>query len=209
MTTYSQTCLNPGYKLQLLRSFKLGKDSLYNSDKKEIEFIHINNHDIIADIGSFNGYYPLIYSIFSDSCVFYANDIQQSGFAYYDSMKTICEQIRGSSFTNKINIVIGNDSSTQLPDHLFSKVIVRDALHHFKMKDKMLVDIKRIMNPVEDAKLLLFEPIRGQTNENDLCPGAMTKKELLELLDTNGFKFLKEIEVGDRSWLEFALKNAQ
>jgi hypothetical protein len=205
-TAFSQKCLNAEADLQWLRGYHLNKDSLYRSNKKEFEFIEIKKHDTIADIGSFNGYHPLVYSVFSDSCVFYLNDIQQDGFAYYDSIKNVCEQIRGHSFTNKFSIVIGNDTNTKLPDHLFNIVLVREALHHFKMKDKMLMDIKRIMNPRKEARLILDEPIIGQTKKENLCPGAMTRDDLLALLDKNGFSLSTEILVGDRSWFEFVLK---
>jgi|GEM_PF-4868073 ubiquinone/menaquinone biosynthesis C-methylase UbiE len=206
-TTYSQTCLNPGFNLNGLRSHKPTKDTIYKWRRKELGFIKIKKHDTIADIGSFDGYYPLIYSIFSDSSVFYLNDITQSGFIYYDSIKTICEQIRGSDFTNKFSIVIGNDSSTKLPDHLFNIVIVREALHHFKMKDRMLADIKRIMKSDKDAKLILYEPIRGQSKREDLCAGAMTKTDLIALLEKNGFVLSKELDDYDRSWFEFVSKD--
>jgi hypothetical protein len=206
-TTYSQTCLTPGFNLQRLRTYKPTKDSLKKWNRKELGFIKIKKHDTIADIGSFDGFYPLVYSIFSDSSVFYLNDITQSGFVYYDSIKVICEQIRGSKFTTKFNIVIGNDSSTKLPNHLFNVVIIREALHHFKMKDKMLVDIKRIMKPDADAKLILYEPIKGQTSKDDLCAGAMTKTDLIALLNRNGFILSQELDDYDRSWFEFTLKN--
>ncbi len=207
ITTYSQTCLDPGFYLNGLKLHKPTKDTIYKWRRKELDFIKIKKHDTIADIGSFDGYYPLLYSIFSDSSVFYLNDITQSGFVYYDSIKTICEQIRGSNFTNKFNIVIGNDSSTKLPDHLFNIVIVREALHHFKMQDKMLADIKRIMKSDKDAKLILYEPIRGQSKREDLCAGAMTKTDLIALLNRNGFILSKELDDNDRSWFEFVLKD--
>lgn len=165
------------------------------------------SNDTIADIGSYDGYYPLLYSIFSDSTVFYLNDITSYGFVYFDSIKAVCTKIKGHDLSNKFTIVIGQDSSTKLQDHMFNKVIVRDALHHFKSMDIMLADIKRIMKP--KAKLILFEPIRGRNlNTETLCKGAMTADELLNLLIKNGYILIRELpQTIGGSWFEFKLRD--
>jgi hypothetical protein len=101
----------------------------------------LNKYDTVADIGSYDGHYPLVYSIFSDSVAFYLNDISDAGFTYFDSIETECNKIKGSPVSNKFIMMIGSDTCTNLPARFFRKVIVRDALHHFKQPDKMLADI--------------------------------------------------------------------
>ena len=207
VTTSGQTCQNPGARLARLTATHLTKDSIYQRVKNDLEFIQPTGQDTIADIGSYDGYYPSVYSIFSDSIVFYLNDITNIGFVYLDSIKDACKRIRGYDFSNKFTIVIGTDSLTNLQDHLFNKVVVRDALHHFKSKDAMLMDIKRIMKP--NARLILFEPIRGRNiNTETLCKGAMTVEVLLSLLNKNGFILTRELSqsVGG-SWFEFKIIN--
>lgn len=190
-----------------LTATHLSKDSIYQRVKNDLEFIQPTRQDTIADIGSYDGYYPSVYSIFSDSIVFYLNDITNVGFVYLDSIKDACKRIRGHDFSNKFTIVIGTDSLTNLQDHLFNKVVVRDALHHFKSKDAMLMDLKRIMKP--NAKLILFEPIRGRNlNTATLCKEAMSIEVLLNLLNKNGFTLTRELSqsVGG-SWFEFKIIN--
>jgi hypothetical protein len=162
------------------------KDSVYKRVSKDLDFIQLKVHDTVADIGSYDGYHPSVYSIFSDSVVFYLNDITTTGFTYFDSIQMLCTKIRGTKPTDQFKIQIGTESSTKLPTKLFNKVILRDALHHFRSQDSMLNDIKRIMKP--GAKLILFEPLREEGVVNhQLCKGAMTRKELLALMDRNGF----------------------
>lgn len=205
--SYGQTCGNPSARLDRLSASHLTKDSIYQWVKTDLDFIQPKQQDTIADIGSYDGYYPLIYSIFSDSTVYYLNDISTKGFGYFDNIKAICTKIKGRDITNKFTIVIGQDDSTNLKDHQFNKVLIRDALHHFKSMDKMLEDIKRIMKP--KGRLILFEPIRGRnSNTESLCKGAMTVEELLSLLNKNGFILTRELSqnIGG-SWFEFKLLN--
>jgi SAM-dependent methyltransferase len=202
-----QTCGNPGAKLKWLREAGLDKNKIYQWVKNDLAIIQPQKHDTIADIGSYNGYYPSLYSVYSDSAVFYLNDISLDGFVYFDSIQTICKQIKGSNLSNKFIIVHGQDSSTNLQKKLFNKVVLRDVLHHFKLMDVMLEDIKKIMKP--KAKLILFEPIRGRSlNEERLCRGAMTIDQLLNLLNKHGFTLVRELPQTDKvSWFEFKLKN--
>jgi hypothetical protein len=205
-TATAQTCQNPGARLEQLRTNNLNKDSIYQWVKSDLEFAGLKKGDTVADVGSYDGYYPLIYSIFSDSVAFYLNDISPEGFIYFDSIQTTCAEKKGRRLTNSFKIVMGNDSCTNLPTHMFNKVIVKDALHHFKLMDKMLVDIKRIMKSETKAKLILFEPIKEQTESENLCRGALYREALLKLMVGNGFKLLRELPIKNKgSWFEFDL----
>ena len=201
--TTAQTCLNPSYKLNKLKVKGVNKDTIYNWVKKDLLFIELKPHDTVADIGSYNGYYPSLYSVSTDSIVFYLNDIVNEGFAYFDSINNVCENIRGLNFTNKFEIIIGNDDSTKLPANTFNKVILRDVLHHFKHTLKMLEEIKRIIKP--NGKIFLFESIiNPNITDQNLCKGSMTKDELVRLMLENGFALTKQQHVGNsRFWFEF------
>ena len=204
----AQTCGNPGAHLKWLSTPHLTKDSIYKWVNRDLEFIQIQKHDTIADIGAYDGYYPRLYSIFSDSAVFYLNDIIPEGFSYFDTMQGICTALRGSPITNQFKFILGNDSCTNLHGQSFTKIILHDALHHFKYLDKMLADIKEIIGPQSGAKLLLYETIRGGTVFTNICRGAMTREELLTLLERNGFILSRELKCSDSlSWFEFEIKS--
>jgi SAM-dependent methyltransferase len=202
----AQVCKNPSSRLNKLKSDLVTKDSVNRWVKNDLAFLQLQAHDTIADIGSYNGYYPSLYSVFSDSVVFYLNDVINDGFAYLDSIQVLCAKIRGSKLSDQFKIVIGSECSSALPSSEFNKVILRDALHHFKNPPVMLQDLKRIMKP--QAKLVLFEPIvdTGHYNAN-LCKGSMTKEVFLKLMTGNGFKLSRELAVADdRYWFEFVIR---
>ena len=203
----SQTCLSPSYKINKLKSKGLTKDTIYKWVQKDLSFIQLTSLDTIADIGSYNGYYPSLYSVSTDSIVFYLNDIVNEGFVYFDSINTICNKIRGAKMTNEFKITLGENDSTNLPSHTFNKVILRDALHHFKSPAKMLTDIKRIIKP--NGKLLLFESIKNpQVSYSTLCRGSMTEDELTKLLEENEFVMTRQkFTENDRYWFEFKIIN--
>lgn len=203
----SQTCFNPSFKLNKLKSKGLTKDTIYNWVQKDLSFIQLTSHDTIADIGSYNGYYPSLYSVSTDSIVFYLNDIVNEGFVYFDSINTICTKIRGAKMTNEFKITLGDNDATNLPSHTFNKVILRDALHHFKSPAKMLTDIRRIIKL--NGKLLLFESIKNpQLPNSTICRGSMTEDELKKILQENGFVMTRQkFTENDRYWFEFKLIN--
>ncbi len=204
---FTQTCNNQGFRLNRLRAGSITKDTVKLWIENDLEFIKLKPHDTVADIGSFQGYFPATYSIFSDSVVFYLNDVNAEGFEYLDSIKIECERIKGVEVTNQFNVVIGTEYSTELPSNQFNKVVVRDAIHHFKYPDSILIDIKRIMKP--NARLIVYEPLKNPEIDNKtLCKGSMTKEEFLELMSKSGFKLTEKRSAGnDRCWFVFKIKD--
>ena len=201
----AQTCLNPSYRLDKLKAKEINKDTIFRWAQNDLLFLELKPHDTIADVGSYNGYYPLIYSVLTDSIVFYLNDIVNEGFVYFDSINSICKNLRGAKFTNKFKIIIGNEDSTNLPTQAFNKVILRDVFHHFKYPLKMFEEIKRIIKP--NGKLLVFEStINPNIEDQNLCKGSMTENELTKLFLKNGFSLTKQKHIGNsRFWFEFML----
>lgn len=168
--------------------------------------LQLTTHDTVADIGSFQGYFPALYSVFSDSVVIHLNDIFSDGFVYFDSIVTECERIGGKKLSNEFALFLGTEFSTNLPSQQYNKVIARDAIHHFSHPDSMLVDLKRIMKP--NARLIVYEPLKHpKIDEKNLCKGVMTKKEFLQLMKRNGFRATKKkCHRNNRNWFEFKVK---
>lgn len=203
-TANGQAHLGPP-RTQLLQPGVVTIDTLRNWAwlQSELGFLHLTPHDTVADIGSYDGYYPALYSVFSDSVVFYLGDITGGGFNYLDSLRILSSNLKGRPLTNVFKTVIGTDTSTNLPHHLFSKVILRDALHHFKQPAKMLHDIKHCMKP--GASLFLFETIKPVTGTNEkLCAGAMVREDFLNLMKSNHYQLIREQHIsGALYWFEF------
>ncbi len=202
----AQTCLNPNSRIEKLKKYASHRDSIYDWVKNDLEFIQFKQKDMVADVGTYDGYYPLVYSVFTDSIDFSLIDIIPDGFEKFNDLYDICSSIKSNNITNYFRLGLDSDTSIGSFSHIYDKVLIRDALHHFKFMDRMLVEVKRIMKP--NAKLILFEPIVNLQKKNEtLCNGSMTRIELLKLMEKNYFKLIKEKALeNDRSWFEFSLK---
>jgi len=206
LNCWGQRCLSD--RKDLLTKSTLTKDSLLKKVKMDLDFIHLTQHDNVADIGSYDGYYPCIYSVFSDSIFFYLNDTSKLSLSKNVDICNLCSKISGKPLSNTFHAVIGTDITTNLPDHFFDKVIVRDALHHFKSEERMLQDIKRIMK--SQASLYLFEPILHKEKKvSGMCKGVKSYDELLKMFTDNGFEMVRSqavVSEQDLHWFEFKLK---
>lgn len=203
-TVLAQT-RGPGARIYHLRSANVTKDTIYNRVKDDLAFIQFRVHDTVADVGSYDGYYPAMYSLFSDSVIFYLNDVTDEAITKFDSIKLLCESKQGRKFSNSFKTVLGEELSSHLPTHAFDKVILHDALHHFSHMDEMLQDMERIMKP--GAKLLLYEPLRSDSLAPWLCRGVMSKDDMMGLMSRNGFKLTRQQMLsGNKNWFEFILE---
>jgi hypothetical protein len=180
ITVMAQT-KGPGARIYHLRSANVTRDTIYDRVKDDLAFIQYRVHDTVADVGSYDGYYPAMYSLFSDSVSFYLNDVSDEAITKFDSIKLLCESKLGRKFTNSFKIALGSE------------------LTHM---DDMLQDIGRVMKP--GAKLLLYEPLRTDSLAPWLCRGVMTKQAMMSLLHRNGFKLTRErLLPGNKNWFEF------
>jgi Methyltransferase domain len=200
-------CVNPETRIERLKSMDFTKDSIVLKYKNELDFLNLMPHDTIADIGSYDGYYPAIYSIFTDSISFCLNDITYKGFKNFKAIKALCEAKRDKNQTNTFKITIGNDESTNLPNIFFNKIIIRDVLHHCKNMSKILEDVRRIMK--KETSLFLLEPLKlGNEMDENLCTNSMTRDAFLELMNTHNFILKKEIALDENHhWFMFGIRN--
>lgn len=181
------------------------RDSLYKLVKEEFEFLQLKAGDTVADVGSFIGYYPVLYSVYVDSVTFYLNDIVDTGFRSLDYIHSELYKIRKHPQTSTFKIVIGTTVTTGLPDMKFTKVVLRDAFHHFEKRNEMLEDIKRIMK--DDASLLVYEAFRIYDEPaNTRCKGVLWREDFLKVMKDAGFVLIRERNMGDECyWLEYRM----
>jgi SAM-dependent methyltransferase len=202
----AQKCQDPAVRLKRLRAVNVTRDTLEKWAASDQAFLQLRPGEIVADIGTYDGYYPVLYSVLADSVTFYLNDIDTDGFVFLDSIREVCTKIAGGETACRFIITLGDSVSSGLPAKTFDKVLVRDALHHFKHREEMLNNLRSLLKP--GGKLLVFEPLRipGAVNQN-LCPGAMTRDELLQLMSRNGFSVKREEEPGKGgAWFELGVE---
>lgn len=180
--------------------------TLYDHVKQDLDFIQPAAGEVIADVGSYDGLYPVMYALFSDSVAFYINDNDTSHFKDVDTLCLLGTRVTGKPITSRFYFTVASDTATNLPAYTFDKIIVRETLHHFSNKDKMLRDIKTRLKP--GGKLVLFEPVVPGSGEIDSpCTGLMHINELMDLMEANGFALQRtEAAKNNRHWFVFVAK---
>jgi protein-L-isoaspartate O-methyltransferase len=110
-----------------------------------IDLINLKNGEIIADIGAGNGYLEGILAFFHDSLTFYIQDIDTSICNQLSVNKVVdfYKNLRGNPFTNKFIAINGTDSTTNLPDNTFDKILMIYTYPYIKKPKPFILDIRK------------------------------------------------------------------
>lgn len=185
-----------------MHSPTMTKDSIYDYVKRDLSFLQLQAYDTVADIGSHDGYYAVMYGMFADTVMFYVNDLNYEPFQYLLDKLNTCTRLRGAPYTCNYKYAIGSTTNTNLPTHQFNKVILSDALHHFSNMAAMLWDIKLIMK--DSASLMIREPVVKTVDDYaKVCQGVLMRDDLIKLMKEYGFIYKREEVYGMMAWYEF------
>ena len=150
-----------------------------------IEFMQIEQDDIIADIGAGSGYHVFRMAPLSPSGLIYAVDIQEQ------MLRAIATRNEKEKFDN-IEPIKGTEKAVNLPLKSVDKVLMVDVYHEFSYPKEMITSIVQAMK--DDAKLYLIE-YRG---EDPTVPikkvHKMTVKQAVKEMDAVGLKLERNIK---------------
>ena len=87
--------------------------------------------DIIADVGTENGYLPLIISIFHDSLNFFLQDINERCLnpLEFKQVHNYYSVLHAKEIGNSFEFIIGEQNDTRLPKATFDKIMMNDVVH--------------------------------------------------------------------------------
>ncbi len=144
--------------------------------------------DVVADIGSGNGWFDVALGIKTDSVNFYLEEIDSScinerklndAIAAYSKIKT-------KPITCTYRQSLGTEKNTNLPSNFFDKVLLIDCFHHLTFRNEMIADIKRILKT--NGKLVVFEAVARKPGQ--LFKGCrsviFTQEEIISSFATHG-----------------------
>ncbi|HEY6162519.1 MAG TPA: methyltransferase domain-containing protein [Bacteroidia bacterium] len=189
-------------KLTLLQKFYQDKETLYRDNKFAVRFLDLHAGETLADIGAFDGIWDGIYSVFTDSVTFYIEDITDKGFGRNDSIMAYCQKLRGLPSHSKVIKVLGNETSTNLPSSSFDKVICNESFHHFGQPVLMLAEIKRMLKP--GGSLFIRDSLKRRWRKQSHF--HYSKKEMICLVEQNGFILKRDVSQRHMALLEFSMK---
>lgn len=153
---------------------------------KELKFYEFKQNETVGEIGAGNGMFSSLLSLLDVDLTLFVNEVDYTKISF----------LRKNMFTNfaanrssKITIVKGKKSKTKFLPASLDKIIIRNSFHHFSKKEAMLASIKEALKP--NGVLFLNEPIKSDKG----CKKRMEKPEIKEILQQNGFKLEKEMNI--------------
>jgi len=161
---------------------------------KCVDTIHFNKGEVIADLGAGNGYIEVMLAMYHDSLSFYIQDIDSS-VCNQDAINEVVnfyQQLHGKPFTCSFTAVIGTDSTTNLPDVGFDKILMLWTYQYIKQPGSLLRDIKEKLE--EDGLLYVINPEQDYDYGRELnrkygWNGSTVEKQISDIIDA-GFELL-------------------
>lgn len=164
--------------------------------EKCVDTITFRNGETVADIGAGNGYLEALLSMYNDSITFYIQDIDSSvcNQKTIDEVVDFYEKVNGTPFINRFIVINGTDSTTNLPDNTFDKILMLNTYQYIKKPKGFMLDVKEklkndgllyIINPQsEDYEYL--NTIRKKYGWN----ASPLEKEISDIIDC-GFELIR------------------
>lgn len=171
-------------------------NKMYNSTKSELSIYNIKPKEVIAEVGFGTGWLTGLMLIQYDSLTYYANDIDESSLIAIEPITKKYLGLRKTPNTNKLVIVKGATTKTNLPTNTFDKIIVRETFHHFEFPNDMLQDLKKLLKP--NGKLFVYEPKVETTFFSKECgSNNYSKNDILKFFSDNDFSLSEEYDLFD------------
>ena len=167
---------------------------------EELSYYEVENGMRIAEIGAGSGVFSLMLGLAYESLDIYVNDLSELSIKYAQDKTDKCNSKNSS---NNYHFITGEKKSTSLENVQLDKIFIRNSFHHFSKKDKMLLSIKASLIP--DGDLYIFDPIL-ESGQKFGCRHIISKKEIVDHLNKNGFKLIDEKHHIDWGWSIFHCK---
>lgn len=150
-----------------------------------IENMEINSTDIIADIGAGSGYHVFKMAPIANEGRIYAVDIQS------EMLDAIHEKQDALSINN-IDLIKGEEQTTNLPANTIDKLLMVDVYHEFSFPKEMLSSIYAALKP--NGQIYLVEYRKEDDNIPIKTIHKMTEAQAVKEFEASGFKLIKNID---------------
>ncbi len=167
---------------------------------KELEFYEIQKNEVIAEIGAGKGLFSFLISMTGKNPKIYINEVNNRLLSY---IKNHFSNNNLQIDFEKIFLIEGSKKRINIPEKV-DKIIIRNSLHHFSKKRKMLNSIKETLK--ENGTLLIYETLK---NDKDItnCKHMLHDFELKSILKENGFILKKELKLDKAILLKYHKSN--
>ena len=155
-----------------------------------VETVGFRPGDTIADIGTADGWFAAALSVYSDSLVFYLEDIDTALWdrQRFDAAANRFSLLNKTNGSHQYHYVKGTTTSTKLPPKKFHTVLIIDTFHHFTNPGEMLSDVVALLRP--GGKIAILEALArkpGDTHHG--CGSAIfSESEIVARMKSHGME---------------------
>ena len=151
---------------------------------KLIKNMKIKPTDVIADIGAGSGYHTFKMAPLASKGKVFAVDIQP------EMLFAITSNKKYKALKN-IELILGNEQTTNLPENTFDKILMVDVYHEFNYPKEMLQSIKKALK--KDGQLFLIEYRLEDATIPIKKIHKMSEKQAVKELASVGFALKKKV----------------
>ncbi|MBN2779081.1 MAG: methyltransferase domain-containing protein [Bacteroidales bacterium] len=168
--------------------------------EKLVGLCDINTNDSILSIGAGSGGREFLLSLFTDSILFYLQDIDtlciskmRIDSTYYPHYS----KLRGQQITNTFRTISGTKNSVFLPANKVNKVFIYNVYHHFSDDIAMVKECNRVLT--EGGKLIIAEHVLKRNKKSyKFCDyGGYYKNESNFVSDIENCNFICDTIIED------------
>ena len=150
-----------------------------------IKNMNIKTSDVIADIGAGSGYHVFKMAPKASAGNVYAVDIQP------EMLQAMASNLKFQKNSN-IKLIQGSETSVNLPENTFDKILMVDVYHEFNFPFEMMHSIRKAMK--KDGEIYLIE-YRGEDPSVPIKKlHKMTEKQAIKEMKFAGFRLKKNID---------------
>jgi protein-L-isoaspartate O-methyltransferase len=149
-----------------------------------IKNMNLKPTDDIADIGAGSGYHVFKMSSLVNNGTMYAVDLQPE-------MLTAINQKKESLQIENIELILGDEQSTYLPENSVDKILMVDVYHEFSFPVEMIHSMKKALR--KNGEIYLIEYRTEDPNIPIKTIHKMSEAQAVKEFKANGFKLKENI----------------
>ncbi len=152
--------------------------------------------ETIASIGAGNGRVEVEVSYVVDDIHWYLQEIDSSRLYQFDKVLEYHEELKGMVIKAEFNLVVGTETSTNLPQGIFDRVIMINVFHEIIAREPIMLDIRKLLKP--DGKLVIMERMGSKLGQihGDCKHLKLYEPDFLKEMDDYGYESMNH-QVGE------------
>ncbi len=152
--------------------------------------------ETIASIGAGNGIKEVQISCFVEGITWYLQEIDSSRLYEFEKVLEYHENLIGSPIDADFNLVVGTESSTNLPHGTFDRILMLNVFHEIESRQGIMTEIHQLLN--ENGVLVIMERMGKMEGEvfDDCKYPKLLEPNFLQEMEDYGYE-LKTKQLGE------------